>query len=88
MPDFISIRFYTSTDEDIYNVKLLRTFLSRLSEQGHYLSGEHDQSVNAAWLTAHYRTVSEETRILPIVLAGKGIRIKPCSTNHSYFLGF
>ena len=62
MPDFITTRFYPRIDEDIYNIELLHTFLSRLSGRGHYLLGEHDQNVNAAWLTRHYSTVSEETR--------------------------
>ena len=62
MPDFVTTSFYPRIDEDIYNIELLRTFLSRLSGRGHYLSGEHDQSVNAAWLTRHHSTVSEKTR--------------------------
>ena len=62
MPDIITTSFYPRIDEDIYNIELLRTFLSRLSGRGHYLLGEHDQNVNAAWLTRRYSTVSEETR--------------------------
>ena len=62
MPDFVTTSFYLRTDEDIYNVKFLHAFLSQLSEQGHYLAGSHDESVNDAWLMINSSFVSDETR--------------------------
>jgi hypothetical protein len=60
MPDLISVSFYTRTDDDLYQAERLRSFLTRLSEQGHYLAGSDSEAISAAWMVAHYKLSSRE----------------------------